>query len=268
VLVNYAKNNSEVVSLVEGVNSFLLNSWFGNARIYAEVGQPYGIIRGRGWKRDSLGRKLVAPDGGVLTTPNTLLGNALPDWTGGITNNFKYGNFSLSFLVDVRKGGDFYSGSFKRWTQSGNTAFTLAGREDYYLHTYILGEDPLKTQSGFIFPDTYFENGQPNNKYLNPQNAYQGKGYFANEELHMFDATYVKLREVVVGYNLPSSLVKNTPLSNARISLSGRDLWTMYKNCPKGIDPEASVTSGNGQGIEYGAIPPTTTYGFNLILTF
>lgn len=268
VLVNFAKNNSKVVSLIDGVNSFLLNSWFGNANVYAEVGQAYGSIRGRGWMRDSLGRKLVAADGGVLTTPNTFLGNALPDWTGGITNNFKLGNFTLSFLVDVRKGGSFYSGTFKRWTQSGNTAFTLTGREDWYLRTYILGEDPLLTQTGFRFPDTYFVDGRPNDKWLNPMSAFQGKGYFANEELEMFDATYVKLREVVVGYNMPSSLLKRTNISNARLSLSARNLWTIYKNCPRGIDPEASVTSGNGQGIEYGSMPPSTTYGFNLILTF
>lgn len=268
VLVNFAKNNSKVVSLIAGVNSFLLNSWFGNANVYAEVGQPYGSIRGRGWKRDSLGRMLVAPDGGVLTTPNTLLGNALPDWTSGITNNFTLGRFTVSFLVDIRKGGSFYSGTFKRWTQTGNTAFTLPGREDYYLHTYILGEDPLLTQSGFRFPNTYFENGKPNDKYLNPMSAYQGKGYFANEELEMFDATYVKLREVVVGYNFAPALLKKIHFSNARVSVSGRNLWTIVKNSPRGIDPEASVTSGNGQGIEYGSIPASATYGFNVILTF
>ncbi|MDB5229403.1 MAG: TonB-dependent receptor plug [Chitinophagaceae bacterium] len=268
VLVNFAKNRSKVVSLIDGVNAFLLNTWFGNANVYAEVGQPYGIIRGRGWKRDSLNRKLVAPDGGVLTTPNTLLGSALPNWTSGITNNFKVGNFTFSFLIDIRNGGSFYSGTYKRELQSGAFAFTLTGREDYYLHTYILGEDPNLTNTGFIFSDAYFENGKPNDKYLNPDNAIKGKGYFNNEELEMFDASYVKLREIVVGYNLPASLLKKLPLSSARISLSGRNLWTIHKNTPAGIDPEASVTSGNGQGIEYGSLPPSSTYGFNLILTF
>jgi len=267
-LVNYARNRSKVVSLVEGVNSFLLNTWFGNANVYAEVGQPYGIIRGRGWRRDSLGRKLVAADGGVLTTPNTLLGSALPEWTGGITNNFKVGNFTFSFLVDIRKGGNYYSGTFKRALQSGALAFTLTGREDYYLHTYILGEDPLLTNTGFIFSDAFFEDGKPNNRYLNPDNAIKGKGYFNNEELEMFDASYVKLREVVAGYNVPASLLKKTRISNARVSVSGRNLWTIHKNTPIGIDPEASVTSGNGQGIEYGSLPPSSTFGFNLILTF
>jgi hypothetical protein len=204
----------------------------------------------------------------VLTTPNTLLGSATPDWTGGITNNFKYKNFTLSFLVDIRQGGNFYSGTFKRQIQSGAIALTLQGREDYYLHTYILGEDPTLTNSGYIFPDTYFEDGKPNNKYLNPDNAFKGKGYFNNEELEMFDASYVKLREIVFGYNLPSSILKNTKLTNARLSVSGRNLWTIHKNTPRGMDPEASVTSGNGQGIEYGSLPPTTNYGFNLILSF
>ncbi len=78
----------------------------------------------------------------------------------------------------------------------------------------------------------------------------------------------MKLREIVVGYNMPAKLLKNLPLSAARVSLSGRNLWTIHKNTIAGIDPEASVTSGNGQGIEYGSLPPSSTFGFNLILTF
>jgi len=268
VMVNFATNHSKVVSLIDGVNSFRLNEWFGNAVVYAEVGQPYGIIRGRGWKRDSLGRKLVAADGGVLTTPNSLLGSVLPDWTGGINNSFRIGDFRLSFLVDVRKGGKYYSGTFKRGIQSGAYAITLEGREDYYYHTYILGEDPNLGTSGFIFADAYFEDGRPNDKYLNPLNAFQGKGYFANEELHMFDASYVKLREVVVGYDIPKKLLRKSMFSSARVSLSARNLWIIYQNTPRGMDPEASVTSGNGQGIEYGSLPPNTTYGFDIRFTF
>jgi hypothetical protein len=78
----------------------------------------------------------------------------------------------------------------------------------------------------------------------------------------------VKLREAVLGYNIPSSILKKSFISNARISVSGRNLWTIHKNSPKGIDPEASVTSGNGQGIEYGSLPPFSTYGIDLRLTF
>ncbi len=264
VSANWAKNNSKVVSLVEGVNSFQLRDWFGRLIVYAEVGQPYGVIRGAGWKRDSLGRKLVAATGLPIAQANMVLGTAVPDWTGGITNAFKYKNLSLSFLVDVRKGGSFYSGTYRRSYISGALAATLPGREDYYLHNYIYGESSNNLLGGFIYSDAYFENGQPNNKYVTPQS----NGFSNIDEMQIFDATYVKLRELVLGYSLPASLLKRSVITGANISLSGRNLWTIFKNAPQGIDPESSVTSGNGQGIEYGSLPPFATYGIDIRVTF
>ena len=260
ILVNYAKNHSLVKSLIEGVNSFLLNTWYGNTSVFAEVGQPYGIMRGRGWAHDSLGRKLVLATGLPETVASAYLGNSLPDWTGGISNSFRYKNFSISFLIDIRTGGKFYSGTYKREVLSGAVASTLEGRED----SYIYGEAKANLTGGFIYKDAYFDNGSPDNVYVTPQSS----GFSANEEMQMFDASYVKLREVVLSYSLPLSLLKNTFISNAKISFSGRNLWTIYKNCAKGIDPESSVTSGNGQGIEQGSLPPYSTYGFNLNLKF
>jgi outer membrane receptor protein involved in Fe transport len=264
VATNFAKNNSKVVSLVEGVNSFQLNSWFGRLLVFAEVGQPYGVIKGAGWKRDAQGRKLVSASGLPIAQPNMVLGNALPDWTGGFSNSLQYKNFGLSFLVDVRKGGDFYSGTYRRSYISGAIANTLPGREDYYLHSYIYGEATANLKGGFIYSDAYFEDGTPNNKYVSPQS----NGFSNIDEMQIFDASYVKLREVVLGYSIPAKLLKSSFVSNAKISLSGRNLWTIYKNAPSGIDPEASVTSGNGQGIEYGSLPPFSTYGIDIRLTF
>jgi TonB-linked SusC/RagA family outer membrane protein len=264
VAANYAKNNSKVKSLVEGVNSFQLNSWYGRLLIFAEVGQPYGVIRGAGWKRDEQGRKLVAESGLPIAATNLILGNAMPDWTGGLNNAFRYKNFTLSFLVDVRKGGSFYSGTYRREYLSGAISSTMPGREDYYLHSYIYGEAKANLQGGFIYSDAYFEDGKPNNVYVSPQS----NGFSTLDEMQIFDASYVKLRELVVGYNLPAKMLKKSVLSNARISVSGRNLWTMFKNAPPGIDPESSVTSGNGQGIEYGSLPPFTTYGIDIRLTF
>ena len=264
VVANYAKNNSKVKSLVEGVNSFQLNSWYGRLLIFAEVGQPYGVIRGAGWKRDEQGRKLVAESGLPIAESNLILGNAMPDWTGGLNNAFRYKNFTVSFLMDVRKGGSFYSGTYRREYLSGAISSTMPGREDYYLHSYIYGEAKANLQGGFIYSDAYFENGKPNNVYVSPQS----NGFSTLDEMQIFDASYVKLRELVVGYNLPGKMLKKTVISNARISVSGRNLWTMFKNAPPGIDPESSVTSGNGQGIEYGSLPPFTTYGIDIRLTF
>jgi TonB-linked SusC/RagA family outer membrane protein len=264
VILNYAKNNSEVKSLVEGIDRFRLNSWFGRANVFAEVGSPYGAIYGRGWKRDDQGRKLVDEAGEPLTETDQYLGNANPDWTGGISNSFKYRNVDLGFLVDIRSGGEFYSGTFRRMHIAGNSASTIRGREDYYLHSYIYGESRANLRGGFIWEDAYFEDGTPNNKYISPQS----NDFSQLDEEQIMDASYVKLREVVLGYNVPASFLSKVFVTNARISISGRNLWTFYKNTPRGIDPEASVTSGNGQGIEYGSLPPQATYGLDLKLTF
>lgn len=261
---NFARNNSLVKSLVDGVNSFQLNSWFGRLLVFAEVGQPYGVIRGAGWKLDDQGRKLVAATGLPIAAPNLALGNAMPDWTGGFSNTLRYKNFNLSLLIDVRKGGSFYSGTYRRSYISGAIDATLEGREDYYLHSYIYGETAASLAGGFIYKDAYFEDGTPNNKFVSPQS----NGFANIDEMQIFDASYVKLREAVLGYDLPSGLLKRVKVANARISLSGRNLWTIYKKAPKGIDPESSVTSGNGQGIEYGSLPPYSTYGVDLRITF
>lgn len=269
ISANYSKNNSKVNSLIEGVESFKLNDWFNRAVVYAEVGQPYGVIRGRGWKRDDQGRRLVNSDGSVMIINDTLLGHAAPDWMAGINNAFRYKNFDFNVLFDFRWGGEFYSGTYKRGMVTGNLAESYPGRDDYYLHYYIYGENKNLNLGGGVLLDGYFEDGTPNNKYLDPQDAYAGgKGLFNCDELHMFDATYVQVREVSVGYSLPQRVFERIPISAARVSLVGRNLGFLYQKSPKGINPEASVTSGNGQGIEYGSLPPSSTYGINLNVSF
>lgn len=264
IVANFAKNHSNVVSLIDGTDRFQLNTWFGRSVVYAEVGHPYGNIRGRGWKRDEQGRKLVDAAGLPITEPNVFIGNSLPDWTGGLSNTFSYKNMDLSFLLDIRKGGSFYSGTYRRTYIAGNNVQSLEGREAYYLHSYIYGETAGNLRGGYIYEDTFFEDGTPNNRYVSTQS----NGFSNVDELQMFDASYIKLREVVLGFAIPKTLFDHPFFSSAKISVSGRNLWTIHKNAPRGIDPEASVTSGNGQGIEYGSLPPAATYGIDLRLTF
>jgi hypothetical protein len=83
-----------------------------------------------------------------------------------------------------------------------------------------------------------------------------------------YDASYVKLREITLGYTFPNKFLKDTPFKRAKFSLVGRDLWTIFRNTPQGIDPEAGTTSGNGQGIEFGSFLPTRTLGININLGF
>jgi TonB-linked SusC/RagA family outer membrane protein len=95
-------------------------------------------------------------------------------------------------------------------------------------------------------------------------------GYYADgvDELIIYDASYVKLREISIGYNLPKKLISKVKMTNARISIVGRNLWTFYQKTPKGLDPEAALNAGNGQGLESGSLPPSTTFGFDIKVAF
>jgi len=264
--INFSRNNSEVVELLDGINRFQLNNNSSYVYVFAEVGKPYAYLRGLGVARDNQGRMLIE-NGGSLLIKNTdmAFGTATPDWLAGFSNTFKVGNFDFSFLLDIKKGGILYSGSYSRMLTNGVAAETLYGRDDYYKHTVIFGENATELSGGAMW-DAYFINGTKNNKYSSPQNYEYARPNFA--EFAIFDASFIKLREVTVGYNLPGKIIKNTPVKSVRVSLAGRNLAIFSRKTPQGIDPESASTSGNGQGIENGALPPNAIYGFNLRLTF
>ncbi|MBC6112485.1 SusC/RagA family TonB-linked outer membrane protein [Pedobacter fastidiosus] len=264
--LNYSKNNSRVVSLLDGIDRFQLNNNSSYLYVYAEVGKPYAYLRGLGVARDAEGHMLIEDGGSLLVKDADMaFGTASPDWLAGLTNTFRYRKFDLSFLIDVKKGGIIYSGSYSRMLTNGVVAETLYGRDDFYKHSVIFGENGTELSGGAVW-DAYFANGTKNTKYVTPQNYEYARPNYA--EFVIYDASYVKLREVALGYNLPDKWAKKLTLKGARVSASGRNLAILYKKTPKGIDPEATSTSGNGQGIENGALPPNAIYGFNIRLTF
>lgn len=264
--INYSKNNSLVVSLVDSVNRFVLNNTSSYLYVYAEVGKPYAYLRGLGVARDAKGNRLLASGGGVYEKDfDYPFGTANPDWIGGWRNTFRYKNFNLSFLVDVKKGGVLYSRSYSLMLVNGVVAETLYGRDDYYKHSVIFGESASELSGGAMV-DAYFADGTKNTKYISPQSYEYVRPNFA--EFSTFDASYVKLREVTFGYNLPAKLLTHTPLKSARVSFAGRNLAIFHRNTPLGLDPEAASTSGNGQGMETGSLPPNAIYGFNINLNF
>ena len=295
--INWSKNESFVASLFDGVESRLIRSWF-NVGVFAEVGEPFGNIRGNSQLVDpETGTPLVLANGRAAWESNQLLGNAQPDWIGSIRNSFSYKGFSLNFLVDVKMGGDLYSGTMAKTYNHGVHAGTLEGREEWLLSTLILGENNNERQGRGLFGNNYADSDRPKGRiyensalgvqdedgnwsaerdangeiiytqrWLNPQvYGYDG---LQDQRRFVYDASYVKLREVTLGYNIPHRLIKKIKIKNAKISVVGRNLWTIYRNTPQGIDPESGTTSGNGQGIEYGSFLPTRTLGVNVKLVF
>ncbi len=266
ITLNWAKNQSEVVSLIEGVDRFQIGNYSSYIYVYAEVGKPYGYMRGLGVKRHENGKMIMEEGGGLLMKdPDKEFGTSTPDWVGGMTHTLRYNGFDLSFLIDVKKGGIVYSASTGKMLTNGMTAETLFGRDAYYIRKEIWGESDSELSGGAWF-DAVYADGSPADKFMSPQSYAYCKPNYA--EFTLYDASYVKLRELTFGYTFPKRWIDKIRLQRLRLAFVGRNLWTIHKNTPQGFDPEASQTSGNGQGIENGSLPPYAVYGFDLKLTF
>jgi hypothetical protein len=166
-------------------------------------------------------------------------------------------------MIDIQKGGDIYSVSTKYGQATGLYAET-AGNND----KGVPMRDPVDEGGGLLFENTVYEDGTPNTTYV-PAFRWGRAFYYNNSptERYVFDASYVKLRELSISYSLPSKILENTILRQVRFALTGRNLWIIHKNVDH-FDPEASLGSGNQQGIETGSYPAMRTFGFNFTLGF
>ena len=127
--------------------------------------------------------------------------------------------------------------------------------------------DPVSSGGGMLY-DAVNEDGTPNTTYIDAFDYYSGWNYdLLPTAYHIYDASYVKLRELAFGYTLPSKLLAKTPMASLKVSVVGRNLWLIFKNMPY-YDPELSLGAGNIQGIADGAYPSTKTYGFNITVGF
>lgn len=263
---NWSRNINEVVELTEGVTSIPLNSTassppFGPS-IVAREGEEFGSFFGPGFVRDEeTGKKVVSASGFYETTPSKVLGTYQPDWTGGASTTLSYRGFTASVLVDGQYGGQIWSLSNLFGLYSGITEATVQG------NIRQLG----------ILPDAVTEDGEP---YYGvggtaenptaaagaPSNVFQT--LFGNHEAHLYDATYIKLREANLSYTLPREWFAGYAVQALTASVYGRNLATLLKYTPN-FDP-TSVTRGssNLQGIEAGQLPPRRTIGFRLQFSF
>lgn len=265
ISANWTRNRSEVIELDESLNNLPLASFQGGITIDASPGQPYGAIRGTDYIYDDAGNRVVGADGYYLTsdTNNEIIGNVQPDWIGGIQNTFKYKNISLSFLVDAQKGGDIFS--LDTWYGMATGLYPeTAGMND-------LGNPKrnyLANGGGVVLPGVT-EAGQPNTTRIPFQNSNDNPYGYTNDANagHVYDASFVKLREVNLTYSFGQKIIDSTPLTNASISLIGRNLWIIHKEIPYS-DPEAGLSSGNVQGYQSGAYPGLREVGASLKLNF
>lgn len=290
VSVNFSKINNEVIKLADDYDVITIADarWAG-VRIVAREGSEFGIIQGRGFKRDPHGNIIHENGLPTFTDEPVELGSILPDWTGGIHNTFSYKGITVRASIDFRIGGDIYSITNRQMYLGGTHAKTEAGREAFNDWAYrnemqridwIEGGnaaddyEQLPMDGGFIGKGVmivgYDENDNPiyeeNDVFVNPQQYWQ---HYATDvgEGNIYDASYIKLRDLSIGYTLPRRLLGNLPVESITVSAVGRNLFILHKNVPN-IDPESSYNNSNGQGLEYGSLPTRRHYGFNLNVKF
>lgn len=249
---NWTLNRNKVTDL-NGVddNAPQGSDYFsGNLTPTITLGQPLGVFYGTAYQRDNAGNLIIGSNGlPILVEGAQLIGNPNPDWTGGFRNNFRYKNISLSFLLDVRKGGDIWNGTLARLNRLGVTQASADNRQDTYIIPGVL------------------ENGQPNNIAISNKTyyvSYLGDGSFsANETAVEKDINWVRLRDVSLSYNIGTILSKSAGLTfirSAEVTFSARNLFLITNY--KGIDPENSFagSASNTLGFDYFNNPNTRSY--------
>ena len=247
--VNFARNRSRVAELDPGITTIVLGTgWYVN--VEARVGEPYGSLYGYHFARDDQGR-LLLNDGLPYAGGRKVLGNIQPEWVGGFGNNFRYKNFTLYGLLDIRKGGDIYSITNFFGDYAGVLSSSLRGRENDW-------DDPGLVIEGIDEPT-----GNANTTRVTAEQYFQA--IFPVNEPYVYDASYIKLRELRFGFDLPQNWANRLYSDAVNLAITGRNLYT-WTDVPN-IDPEFSYTTGNLQGIEFTALPNARTWGFSVRVT-
>jgi TonB-linked SusC/RagA family outer membrane protein len=270
--LNFARNRNKLVELYSGIDNYQLGKGYYGISVNAFVGESYGALMGTNFIFDDNGNKLVSTSGRWQeTTDVEVLGSVMPDFSMGVINSFKFKNFDLSGLIDIQKGGQYFSAS------------NLCGMYSGLLKESVWHNGVGIRENGIVLEGVYGTlGGDGNIQYSDADgnlsatpvknstsitaNRYGTDFYHKATAQNIFDATYIKLRELSLGYSVPASYVGD--IKGLRISVFGRNLaiWGLDN---KNIDPETAVTSSqNIQGIEGSALPSTRTYGLNVKLNF
>ena len=253
--LNWAKNKSMVNALYGGLTSYVISPGFGGAKTLGIPGQEWGILWGLPFVRNANGKIVVGPNGLPNTTSAAQnLGTVTPDWTGGWANSFSYKRFNLNFLIDMRMGSKFFS----------TTAW-----HSYYTGSYEVTTKNNVRETGLIV-DGVFDDNKPNDVRVSAQQYYEGDWIWNNHEYSILDGTFVKLREMVLGYDF--NIKKSKTIQKMNISIVARNLAILYRDATTkelGVDPESGLGSGAfGVGYENFQIPTTRSYGINFKVIF
>ena len=254
VTLNWGKNTTRNIELDDKNKryKFPLTTNVRVGTVVIDEGGKFGDIVSTAYKRNQDGRILIGDNGLPLvnTKSEEVIGNMMPEWTGSFGTTLAWKGLVFGTLIDVRYGGQFLSMTDAYATGAGNSKRTLNGRD------------------GMVVNGIVESTGLENTKQITAQEYYATiAGTYPVGEEFLHDATYVKLRELSIGYTLPKAWLKNTPINNVKVSIVGRDLFNIYKAAP--VNAEFAQNSQDVfQAFELAALPSTRTLGFSLNVKF
>lgn len=279
---NFGKNVNEIVDLNAAdpdLTALPITNLIFFASLVAQEGQPYGTIMGTNYLYDKNGSRLVDPGTGFYLVSGEVMpiGNITPDFTGGVTNTFRWKGLSLTAFFDFRKGGDIVSTTNMWGRYSGLFAETAVGdaRENGVVNpgvTALVDGDGLPVLEDAGDPNTplddvYASTGAANTVAAPDQaNRFFGGGYILNAA-DVYDGSFIKLRELSIAYTFPKRWLQRVRLQDFTVALVGRNLAILHKNIPN-LDPDNAISTGNIQGSEGGQVPAVRSVGVNLSFRF
>jgi TonB-linked SusC/RagA family outer membrane protein len=266
----FSRNRNKILSLNTLVSPYytMAVARWGNAAIVAKKDAPYGMITGRRFLRDTKDRLVLDANNLPAYTPvDSYLGNNQYDWTGSITNTFTYKRFSLTILTEIKYGGNIYSMTNLLAYAGGKHKGTLEGREGWARseqERVSAGKSPAEWEptGGLLIQGIRAANAEEVMAYVNPE-TYWKRLADNIPEAFVYDASFVKVRELHLDYRLPHRNI----VREATVSLIARNPLTLYKAVPN-ADPESSYNNTTAQGLEYGSLPVRRSYGIKLFVKF
>lgn len=262
--LNWSRNNSKVKELYPGIDNLLLDqNTYSRVSVYlnARVNAAFGTLVGNAYQRDAKTGKIMLDAANLpMYTQDHDFGSVLPDFTGGWQNTFRIGNFDLSAMIDFQSGGQFFSWTRMLAVKSGQAEETAA-MNDRGKNV----RDPVSEGGGVKVNGISSVTGQEVTAYVDAQSYFRNTlGTFIYEEW-LYDATYIKMRELRLGYTFSKNSFRKLPFNSLNIAFIARNPFMIYQKAPKGLNPsELSTGSAAISWLETGQLATTRSYGLNL----
>ncbi|MGE5106305.1 MAG: TonB-dependent receptor domain-containing protein, partial [Sphingobacteriales bacterium] len=254
---NYTLNRSLVYGLPDYIKQIVIDG-FSNQGLFAINGQPLGILQGSYTKKDlKTGQRLTGDDGYYISSnENGITGDPTPLYKVTGISTLGYKGFSFRMQWDFTKGGQMLA----------YTPGTLVGRG-------LTKDTDFDRSLPWILPGINENTGKPNDVQISSSEAYFDNlsGFFGMDDLIVYDATVIRLREASLSYSLPENILGKTPFGSVQFTLSGQNLWYKAPNFPKYVnfDPEtSSIGVSNVRGLEYLSGPTSRRIGVSVRVTF